>query len=174
MSGPATSGEAALPPLPGDDPGVRRQLPARVTGYWRLRALSWAVVVVGLLTWWAIGVDWFTPVVRWCVVGAAAAWFFVIGALLRPPIRRRLFWYSISRDEIDLQHGWLVQTRTIIPMNRVQHLKSEQGLLARRFHLADVHIHTAAGAVVIDGLDQDEAVAVRARISALAGLADDV
>ena len=83
-------------------------------------------------------------------------------------------WYSISPDEIDLQRGWLVQSRTVVPMNRVQHLKSEQGLLARRFHLSDLHIHTAAGAIVIDGLDQHEAAAVRARISGLAGLADDV
>lgn len=174
MSGPSTSGGAVLPALPGDDPAGRHQLPARVTSYWRIRALSWGIVVVGLVIWWAVGVDWLTPVVRWCFVGVAALWFFVIGAVLRPPIRRRLFWYSISADEIDLQRGWLVQSRTVIPMNRVQHLKSEQGLLARRFHLADLHVHTAAGAVVIDGLDQDEAADVRVRIAGLAGLADDV
>ncbi len=171
-SAPARAG--ADPALPGDDPAARHRLPARVTNYWRLRAASWGVVAAGLTTWWAIGVDWFDPVVRWCIVGLAVLWFFVIGAAIRPPIRRRLFWYSISGDEIDLQHGWLVRTRTVIPMNRVQHLKSEQGLLARRFRLSDVHIHTAAGAVVIDGLDQDEAADLRTRISALAGLADDV
>lgn len=98
----------------------------------------------------------------------------MVGAVIRPPIRRRLFWYSLSDREIDLQHGWLVQTRTLVPMNRVQHLKSEQGLLARRFRLSDLHIHTAAGSVLVQALDEDEAADVRARISLLAHLADDI
>lgn len=130
--------------------------------------------VVGLLTWGAIGLRWPDPAVRWILVGLAACWFFVVGAVIRPPIRRRLFWYSLSDREIDLQHGWLVQTRTLVPMNRVQHLKSEQGLLARRFRLSDLHIHTAAGSVLVQALDEDEAADVRARISLLAHLADDI
>jgi membrane protein YdbS with pleckstrin-like domain len=164
---------SGLPPLPGDEPGSRRRLPARVLAYWRLRAFVAGVVVVGVGVFGALELDWFTPVIRWVVVGLAAAWFFGVGAVLAPPIRRRFFWYSLSDSEIDVQHGWLVETRTVVPMSRVQHLKTEQGVLARRFRLADLHIHTAAGAIVLHGMDQSEADAIRGRISVLAGLSDD-
>ncbi len=162
-----------LAALPGDDPHARRRLPARVVTYWRLRSGLAGIVVVGLAVLGAVRLDWFTPTARWIIVGNAALWFFGIGGIVGPPLRRRLFWYSMSPTEIDLQHGWVVRTRTVVPMSRVQHLKSEQGLLGRRFALADLHIHTAAGAVVVKGLDQSEADLIRSRISVLAGLADD-
>ncbi len=160
--------------LPGDEPAARHRLPARTLTYWRVRGLAIGVVAVGLSVWWAAGVDWFVPAVRWTAVGAAVAWFLVVGVLIRPVVSWRLFWYAVTEDEIDLQHGWLVRTRTVIPMNRVQHLKSEQGLLARPFRLSVLHIHTAAGAVVVDGLDQEEAGAMRTRIGELAHLSDDL
>jgi len=128
----------------------------------------------GFGSWGALELHWFNPLARWLVVVGICLWLFVISTAIGPPIRRCFFWYSFSADEIDLQHGWLVRARTVIPMSRVQHLKSEQGLLARAFRLADVHIHTAAGAVVLQCLDQEEAADLRRRISTLAGLADDV
>ena len=155
-------------------PSARYRLPARTLTYWRVRALLTGVLVVALLTWWAVGADWFTPQVRWTITGVAGVWFLVVGVLIRPVIRWKLFWYAVTDDEIDLQHGWLVQTRTVVPMNRVQHLKSEQGLLAGRFRLSVLHIHTAAGPVVVDGLDQDDATQLRVRIGRLARLSDDL
>ncbi len=166
--------EPGLADLPGDDPAARHRLPLRAVTYWRLRAASVGVVVVGLLTWGAAGLNWPAPAVRWVVVGVAVLWFLVVGVAIRPVVRRRLFWYSLSTTEIDLQHGWLSQIRTVVPMNRVQHLKSEQGVLARRFGLADLHIHTAAGTVLLHGLDEGEAAGVRTRIGLLAHLADDL
>lgn len=164
----------AASPLPGDALDARHRLPTRTLAYWRVRALITGLLVVGLLTWWAAGSDWFTPTVRWTVDGAAAVWYLLVGVLIRPVVRWKLFWYAVSDDEIDLQHGWLVQTRTVVPMNRVQHLKSERGLLAGRFRLAVLHIHTAAGPVVVAGLDQDDAAAMRVRIGRLAHLSDDL
>ncbi len=160
--------------LPGDDPVARHRLPARTTTYWRLRAALWGTAITALTVWGAVGLDWFNAPIRWTVAGIAAGWFLVVGVILRPPIRRSLFWYSVSDTEIDLQHGLLVQTRTVVPMSRVQHLKSEQGLLERRFRLADLHIHTAAGTVEIRGLDQAEATNVRTRIGLLAQLSDEL
>ncbi len=160
--------------LPGDELASRHRLPARTATYWRLRALGTGALVVGLATWGAVGLTWFTPAIRWAVVVGLAIWLLLINAGIGPPIRRRLFWYSLSDNELDMQHGAVVQTRTVVPISRVQHLKSEQGLLARRFRLADLHLHTAAGTVVVKGLDQDEAVAMRARIGSLAQVPDDL
>jgi len=170
----AAAERPAASPLPGDTLAARHRLPTRTLAYWRVRALITGLLVVGLLTWWAAGADWFTPAVRWTIDAVAAVWYLLVGVLIRPVVRWKLFWYAVTDDEIDLQHGWLVQTRTVVPMNRVQHLKSERGLLAGRFRLAVLHIHTAAGPVVVAGLDQDDAAAMRVRIGRLAHLSDDL
>ena len=160
--------------LPGDLAVRRRRLPVRTRMYWRVRALGGGLLMVGVLLVATAGLAGLNPAARWTVAAVAAALYLVLGVLVRPVLRWRLFWYAVSDEEIELQHGWLVQSRTVIPMNRVQHLKSEQGLLARWFRLADLHIHTAAGPVVVAGLDQDEAAQLRTRIGRLAHLSDDL
>ena len=163
-----------LAELPGDEAVHRHRLPVRTLTYWRVRALLGGLVAVGVLVWAAVGLTWFDLTLRWAAVAGGVVWFLVIGVLVRPVVRWRLFWYAITDDEIDLQHGWLVQSRTVVPMNRVQHLESEQGVLASRFRLAVLHIHTAAGAIVVAGLDQEDAALMRTRIGRLAHLADDL
>jgi membrane protein YdbS with pleckstrin-like domain len=161
-------------PLPGDDAGSRHQLPARTVGYWRVRALIAAVVVAGVGTLAATQLDLFTPAIRWSVVVGLTCYYLLIEGLIAPPLRRRIFWYAISADEIDLSHGFIVKTRTVIPMNRVQHLKMESGPIADRFRVSTLHIHTAAGTISMRALDSLEAEQVRVQIGRWARLADNV
>lgn len=160
-------------PLPADVPGDRRQLPLRVVAYWRIQAVLSGLIATTVLIVGATRLDWFTAAVRWVIVALAVV-LMLVRVVVVPPIRRRIVSYAVSTDEIDLRHGFLVVTRTVVPMNRVQHLKSEQGPLAARFRLASVHIHTAAGTVSMHGLDADVADDLRRRISVWAGLSDDV
>ncbi len=169
---PESLSAPALPDLPGDDPAERHRLPGRTLTYWRLRAVVASIVGVAVVALLALVLTGITPGVRWTAVALLALWC-VVSVVVAPALRYRLFWYSVSSTEIDLQHGALVQTRTVVPMLRVQHLKSEQGLLARRFRLADLHVHTAAGTVVLRALDEDQATQIRNRIADAAGLADD-
>ena len=122
----------------------------------------------------AVLLPWPWAWLRWAVAVGLLIHLFVIETLVAPPIRHRTFWYAVSADEIDLQHGFLITTRVVIPMNRVQHLKLEHGPLADRFGVANLEIHTAAGAVPLPAIDATEADALRRRIGELAGLADDV
>lgn len=163
----------ALPALPGDDPLRRHRLPGRTLSYWRLVAAASSIVGVAVAALLALVLTDIPPGVRWTAVALLALWCLVSEVVVAPAVRFRLFWYSVSATEIDLQHGWLVRTRTVVPMLRVQHLKSEQGPLARRFRLADLHVHTAAGTVTLKALDEDQARQIRNRIADAAGLADD-
>ncbi len=169
----APDAETSPAPLPGDRAGDRHRLPARIVTYWRIKAVATWLPVLAAASFGAWQLDWFTPAIRWAVVGLVGLRL-LVELLVAPPIRYRVFWYAISPDEIDLEHGVLVRTRTVVPMNRVQYLKTEHGPIADRFRVATLHVHTAGGAVRMAGLDRGEAEQLRARIAALAHLADDV
>ncbi len=164
----------ALPlPLPGDDVGRRQRLPARAVVYWRIRAgLFGALLVLATLAG-AVYLGWPAPPIRWAVFGAAVA-YLLAGATVAPVIRRRIFWYAVDAQEIEIERGFFVVSHTVVPMTRVQHLKTEHGPLADRFRVAALHIHTAAGTVSMHALDAAEAAELRGRIGLLANLADDV
>ena len=92
---------------------------------------------------------------------------------LIPKLRYRRWRYEIFEQEIYIQHGILVVTRTIIPMIRVQHVDTEQGPILKRYKLATVSISTAATTHDIPALDEEDASTIRDRISVLARVDED-
>lgn len=176
--GPSTDGpSSALPvdvperPLPGDPIGRRQRRPRRSLTYQLLWAVVAALVVGAALVAGALWLDWFTPTVRWVIVGVGLFWLVPV-RIVQVVLDWRVFWYAVSPQEIDVCAGVLVRTRTVVPMNRVQHLRVTHGPIADRFTVATVHVHTAAGTVELPDLDAGEADRLRARIAELAGLTD--
>jgi uncharacterized protein len=159
--------------LPGDRPVERHRLSSRVTRYWRWRALFSALPVLALLTSLAIVVTWGPWWVRWGIVGVAAV-LVAVSMVVLPPIRYRVFWYALSATDIDIQHGIIFIKRTVVPMHRVQNLRTERGPMADHYRMTNLKIKTAAGSVTISGLDRGEADQLCDQISRLADVADDV
>jgi membrane protein YdbS with pleckstrin-like domain len=97
-----------------------------------------------------------------------------IGAGLVPELRWRRWRYEVRDEEIDLRHGTVTVTRTLVPMLRVQHVDTTRGPLDQLLGLATVVVHTAAGRTIIPALDAPEAGHLRDRIAALARTADEL
>jgi membrane protein YdbS with pleckstrin-like domain len=159
--------------LPGDESIDRHRLPSRAVTYWRLWGLLAGVPLAGIAVLAATIFPGPAPV-RLSIAALLIFYLLILEPFVVPVIRYRVLWYAVSADEIDLQHGWLVQTRTVIPMNRVQHLDTRHGPIADKFRLATLDIYTAAGKVTLPSLDRDEAADLRSRISTFAHLSDDV
>ena len=121
----------------------------------------------------AIVIPWGPWWIRWGIVGIAAV-LVVLAMVILPPIRYRVFWYAISPTEIDVQHGIIFIKRSVVPMHRVQNLRTERGPIADHYRMTNLKIRTAAGSVNLSGLDRTEADQLCERISALADVADDV
>ena len=170
---PGAAGEPSAVPLVGDVPTERHRLPARVVGYWRWRACYFSLPLVVLLIGVAIVVPWGPWWVRWGFVGVVVA-VIAVGIVMLPPIRYRVFWYAISPTEIDIQHGIIFIKRSVVPMHRVQNLRTERGPMADHYQMTNLKIRTAAGSVTISGLDRTEANVLCDRISRLSDVADDV
>ena len=85
-----------------------------------------------------------------------------------PRLRLARFRFEVREDEIDVRHGIVVETRTLVPMARVQHVDTRRTPVSRAFGLAAVGFHTAAGANEIPALRAADAAAIRDRIADLA------
>ena len=114
------------------------------------------------------------------VGGSAAIWTLLpivvaaIGVGLVPELRWRRWRYEVRDEEIDLMHGTLRVTRTLVPMLRVQHVDTTQGPIDQVLGLATVVVHTAAGATTIPALEEAHAGRLRDQIASLARTADEL
>ena len=157
-------------------PPPREHLDPRARTLWRLSALVQTVPMV-LLTLAAVALlvrlDR-VPLLLAVVVAVAVLAVAVVTVWTVPDLVWRRWRYDIGETEVDLQHGWLTVTRTLIPMTRVQHVDTRRGPLQRRFGLASVVLFTAAGASEIPALADAVADAARDRIAALANVQEDL
>ena len=98
----------------------------------------------------------------------------VVAIGLVPELRWARWRYEVRDEEIDLRHGTVRITRTLVPMLRVQHVDTTQGPLDQALGLATVVVHTAAGTTTIPALTEGDAGRLRDRIATLARTADEL
>lgn len=147
----------------------------RIVQVWRisglLKALAIGAVGIGLalllvkLFHWP---DWMPtlPVAAVVIYGG-------LEVTVLPQLRWERWRYQVSSEEIYLQRGvWFIK-RTLIPMTRIQHVDTVQGILMRRYGLAAVNASTAAGTHQIPALSEEAADELRDRIAGLARVSND-
>lgn len=97
----------------------------------------------------------------------------VVTALIIPKLRWKRWRYQIYDQEIYIQHGILIVTRTVVPMIRVQHVDTQQGPILKKYGLSTLQISTAATTHEIPALLEEEAADLRDQISELARVEQD-
>jgi membrane protein YdbS with pleckstrin-like domain len=146
-------------------PEPARRLAPEALGMFAVEALGVAAALAAAAIALALGVVGGTLGVVLCVLALAAA---AAAVVLVPRVRLARFRFEVREDEIDLRRGIVVETRTLVPMARVQHVDMRRTALSRLFGLAAVVFHTAAGAHEIPALRDADAVAIRDQIADLA------
>jgi len=66
--------------------------------------------------------------------------------------------YALREKDIVYQYGWLKRSLIIVPINRIQHIKIEQGWFSKILHLKSITVFTAGvngGDVNVSGLPED-------------------
>lgn len=99
--------------------------------------------------------------------------FPIVDIIIFPTLRWRYWRYEVREEEMELERGMFIRSRTLVPMVRVQHVDTIQGPLLRRFKLASVIVYTAATAHEIPALEMSEAEEMRTYISKLARVAEE-
>lgn len=80
-----------------------------------------------------------------------------INAFIYPKLEYNQWKYSITEDSIEFTHGIFFIKHTIIPIIRIQHIKTSQGPINRRFQLSTLEIYTAGGTHEIPNLNKEKA-----------------
>lgn len=154
-----------------DDP---QPLDPRMRVVWTLiDAAIWlgvvAAVAVGDVTLWASAG---TPPLILTGVAAIAG---IAHVIWWPRAAYRAWRYRLGPDNLELHHGVVFRTLSVIPYGRVQHVDTTQGPVDRLVGLSRLVVHTASASSdkVIPGVSDDAAHWLRGTILARAGV-DDV
>lgn len=94
-------------------------------------------------------------------------------AMLLIPYRYQFHRYEITPEDLSFQDGYIFRSITHVPINRIQHIETEQGPFLRKEKLMEIVIHTAASSHNISGLDVEEAVQLRQQIIKLVKVAKE-
>jgi membrane protein YdbS with pleckstrin-like domain len=166
----APAAPAAHPLTTAGTPEPTGRLPRRARTLWRLETgAQWGfAVIVGIGLSFVLPSPWGTLAWALPLAGLPAA------VLVWPELRWRRWRYEVRDYEIDLRHGAITIVRTLVPMQRVQHVDTHRGVLEQLLGLSSVVFHTAAGANGIPALDTAEAAALRDRIALLTRTDDDL
>ncbi|GAB2540250.1 PH domain-containing protein [Gracilibacillus alcaliphilus] len=142
---------------------------------WQLTAHLFAIISF-IITIAAIVLYFYVDFVPgWLVLAIAGVTIveWVVTAFIIPKLRWRRWRYQIYDQEIYIQHGILIVTRTLVPMIRVQHVDTQQGPILKKYGLATLEISTAATTHQIPALLEEEASELRDQISELARVEQD-
>jgi uncharacterized protein len=157
----------AVEPPPRPDEPPSRKLAAGAKWAWRLHLVGiWIAVAVlaGLL---ANVID-----IAAAILFTGSAVLFIPAIVLVPELRYRRWRWDVRPDVIDIQHGTFTVRRTLVPLERVQHVDTKRDVLEQMLDLSTVVVHTAAGSHTIPYLSDVDASELRDRIASLARSAD--
>lgn len=92
---------------------------------------------------------------------------YVLIVSLFPKVRWSRWSYDVTEQGVDMHRGIIIRKRTMVPMNRIQHVDTKQGPIYRKFGLSSISISTAATTHEIPALDDETAANLRSLISEL-------
>ncbi|WP_052266366.1 PH domain-containing protein [Pedobacter kyungheensis] len=67
----------------------------------------------------------------------------ILFLLFRASFKKR--GYAIRTHDVIYKSGIIAESTTIVPLNRIQHIELNEGILSRVFHLGSLQIFTAGG-----------------------------
>ena len=149
------------------------QVAPRAVWYWFSRALAgWLVLVAAQVLAWIL--QWPIPPWRNQVL-VATVLLALVHLTVMPRWRYRVHRWELSADAVYTRSGWWTQEWRIAPVTRIQTVDTERGPIGRLFRLTKVTVTTAsaAGPLVIDGLDEPVAAKFAAEVTAAAQVSRD-
>lgn len=151
-----------------DYPMLKNKLPKSIKKVWRNTGFLNLFILISLGLF-ARGILHFTDTFEgiWFFIGTiyliTISLIFILYFILIP-FRYNYFRYEITEDDIVYQKGFFFRKITYVPINRIQHIETEQGPFLRLEKLMELKIHTAATVHRIAGLSIEDSLSLREQI----------
>ncbi len=151
-----------------DYPMLKNKLPKSIKKVWRNTGLLNLLILI-LPGLFVMGILYFNDSFEgaWLFIGVmyllVYAFIFTLYFVLIP-FRYNYFRYEITEDDIVYQKGFFFRKITYVPINRIQHIETEQGPFLRLEKLMELKIHTAATVHRIAGLSVEDSLSLREQI----------
>lgn len=107
--------------------------------FWRQAAAGIGVVALFVL-WWIVDVDWLSTLFGWLTVITFVAW---LVNTVYEFIRWKTTRFAITNQRVAYQSGFIRRVGVSIPLNRVNNVNFEQGVIARLTNNGVVTIESA-------------------------------
>ncbi|WHY69382.1 PH domain-containing protein [Neobacillus sp. SuZ13] len=117
--------------------------------------------------------DWY----RWIgivlyLIGVLTVISSVYSILIEPVFLQKTWRYKIDPQFVQLKQGkWQIQ-HMLIPMEKVEYVRTEQGPIMRRYNLYKIEIGTTTSSHVIPAIASNEAKKLKAEIAVYAKIQD--
>lgn len=115
-----------------------------------------ATLMINSVLWWIIGLELIVVAIIYLLI------FLYQGAAYK------YFSYAMDDFGLYINRGVFWRRKIIVPRNRVQHTDVMQGPIERRYHLAELIVHTAGtrnASVKLPGILHKDAEALRESLS---------
>lgn len=96
----------------------------------------------------------------------------IYSIFIEPIYLQRTWRYEIDEEFIQLKHGRWQQKHTLIPMEKVEFVRTEQGPIMRRYKLYNIEVGTTTSNHVIPAIPVEEAHILKAKIATFAKIKD--
>lgn len=114
--------------------------------------------------------DWIGTVLY--IFGGAYALFSIFTIFIQPTYIQRTWRYKIDEQFVQLKHGAWQEKHTLIPMEKVEYVRTEQGPIMRLYRLYNIEIGTTTSSHVIPAIPAEKAQQLKAQIATFAKIQD--
>lgn len=132
-----------------------------------------ALLIAAVLIFCTEKFDWYEWIgIVLYVVGGLFVLSSIYSILIEPLFTQRHWRYKIDEEFVQLKFGkWQVR-HTLIPMEKVEYVRTEQGPLMRRYGLYNIEIGTTTSNHVIPAIPSEEAKKLKILIATYAKIQD--
>ena len=127
-------------------PLLPKQMPERIQSVWRKTALltTMAFILIGsAITGFLMWLDALEGFWFWLVIGYfGLVAIGLIISLALVPYRYHYYRFEVTPEDLAFQKGFIFRSITYVPMNRIQHVETEQGPFMGKEGLMEIVIHT--------------------------------
>jgi len=108
------------------------------------------------------------------LVKIAALIFSCWGIFVSPFLNYKRWKYRVLENRIDIKHGIFYKSYSVVPVCKIQYLKTVQGSFQRLFNLTSIEILTAGNSVEIPNIAKEDANEIIEYINANIQVGDEI